>query len=70
MATVDDRMQARRLRTANRRTAWALAAVALVFFVGSIASRELGPQAGLGAVGLAAFAFVVFAIGRHLRSKR
>ena len=69
MAAPDDRFPERRLRAANRRTAWTLAVIAFVFFTGTIASRQLGPQAGLAAVGLAMFAFVVFAIARHLRRK-
>ena len=68
-AAPDDRVPEKRLRAANRRTAWTLAVIALVFFAGTIASRQLGPQAGLAAVGLALFAFVAFAIGRHLRRK-
>ena len=60
---------AARLRAANRRTAWALALIALVFFAGTLASRQLGPKYGLAAVGCAAFVFIVFAIGRHLRGK-
>jgi hypothetical protein len=67
MAEFDQRRSA---RARNRRTGWALAAIALVFFAGSIAARELGPQAGLAAIGLAMFAFVVLAIGSHLLRRR
>ena len=59
-----------KLRARNLRTAAALALVALVFFAGTIGARELGPQIGLAAVGCAAFVFLVFAIGRHLRRDR
>ena len=60
----------RDLRARNRRTAIALALIALTFFGGTIAARELGPQAGLAAVGGAAFVFLVLAIGRHFRGDR
>lgn len=66
---MDDATHAK-LRARNLRTAGVLAAVALLFFAGTIASRELGPQLGLAAVGCAALAFIVFAIGRHLRRER
>ena len=66
---MDDVSQSK-LRARNLRTAAALALVALLFFVGTIAARELGPQIGLAAVGGGAFLFLVFAIGRHVRRDR
>lgn len=54
-------------RAANLRTALVLAAIALTFFVGVIASKFVGgPAAGMGAVGFAVLLFLAFAIGRNL----
>ena len=58
-------------RAANRRTAWVLAGIAAVFFVGFIATRPLADTAtGLSVVGLAVLLFLVVAIGRNLRSRK
>jgi hypothetical protein len=60
-----------RLRAANLRTALVLAALALTFFVGVIASHLFGGYgAGMTAVGFAVFVFLAFAIGRALASRR
>jgi O-antigen/teichoic acid export membrane protein len=56
-----------RLRRANRRTALTLASIALLFFVGIIATRYLDSSAaGIAAMGTAVLAFLVVAIGRNL----
>lgn len=60
-----------RLRATNLRTALVLAALALTFFVGVIASHYFGGYAaGMSAVGFAVFVFLAFAIGRNLASRR
>jgi len=60
-----------RLRVSNRRTALALLSLAVVFFVGIIASRFMGgPATGVGVVGVAVLLYLVVAIGRNLRDKR
>ena len=60
-----------RLRAANRRTAFVLAAIAMLFFVGIIGSKFIGGQAtGIGVVGAAVLLYLVVAIGRNLRDKR
>jgi hypothetical protein len=65
------RDDARKLRAANLRTALVLASIALVFFVGVIASRFMGGYAtGMSVVGFGVFAFLAFAIGRHLAGGR
>jgi hypothetical protein len=57
-----------RLRAANLRTAWVLASIAAVFFVGIIASKFLGsPSTSIGVMGGAVLLFLVVAIGRNLR---
>ena len=57
-----------RLRAANLRTAWVLASIAAVFFVGIIASKFLGsPSASIGVMGAAVLLFLIVAIGRNLR---
>jgi hypothetical protein len=58
-----------RLRTANRKTALVLLSIALVFFVGVIATRFMGgPVTGIVVLGTAVLLFLVIAIGRNLRS--
>jgi K+-sensing histidine kinase KdpD len=58
----------RRLRAANLRTALVFASIALVFFVGIIASQWLGgPVVGVLVMGVAVLVFLAFAIGRSLR---
>jgi hypothetical protein len=60
-----------RLRAANRRTAFVLAAIAALFFVGIIGSKFIGGQTtGIGVVGAAVLLYLVVAIGRNLRDKR
>ena len=55
-------------RASIRRTAWILASIALVFFVGVIASRWFGDQStGMTVVGAAVFLFLLLGIGRHLK---
>jgi hypothetical protein len=57
-----------RLRAANLRTAWILASIAAVFFVGIIASKFLGsPSTSISVIGAAVLLFLVVAIGRNLR---
>jgi hypothetical protein len=62
---------AARLRAQNRRTAFVLLSIAIVFFVGIIATKFMGgPATGIGVVGSAVLLYLVVAIGRNLRSKR
>ena len=57
-----------RLRQANLRTALAISAIAVLFFVGVIASQLAGDSAiGISLVGGAVLLFLIFAIGRNLR---
>ena len=57
-----------RVRRANLRTGFILAGIALVFFVGIIATRFVGDSAiGMSVVSLAILLFLVIAIGRNLR---
>jgi hypothetical protein len=59
---------AARLRSSNRTTALVLASIAVVFFVGIIATKFMGgPVTGIGIVGAAVLLFLVVAIGRNLR---
>jgi hypothetical protein len=59
---------AARLKSANRTTALVLASIAVVFFVGIIATKFMGgPVTGIGIVGSAVLLFLVVAIGRNLR---
>ena len=59
---------AARLKAANRRTAFMLFAIALLFFVGIIASRFIdSPLVSTGVIGGAVLLYLVVAIGRHLR---
>jgi hypothetical protein len=65
-----DRTADARLRSANRRTALVLGAVAIVFFVGIIATRFVdGSANGIAVMGAAVVAFLVIAIGRNLRGR-
>ena len=60
-----------RRKVANRRTAFALASIAVVFFAGIIATRFVDePTTGIGIMGGAVLLFLVFAIGRNLIDKR
>lgn len=62
---------AAKVRAANVRTAAILFAIALVFFVGFIASRFMGDSAtGMTVVGIAVLLFLVIAIGRNLKSRK
>ena len=57
-----------RLRASNRRVAWTLSSIAIVFFAGIIATRWLGGGTiGIGVMGAAVLLFLVIAIGRNLR---
>ncbi|MGI8896503.1 MAG: cytochrome oxidase small assembly protein [Casimicrobiaceae bacterium] len=57
-----------RIRRANLRTGLILAAIALVFFVGIIATRFIGDSAtGMSVVGISILLFLAIAIGRNLR---
>lgn len=57
-------------RAGIRRTAWILASIAAVFFVGVFASRLLGDASlGMTVIGAAVFLFLLLGIGRHLRRK-
>ena len=63
--STDDRAK---LRAANLRTAWVLASIAVVFFVGIIASKFLGsPSTSISVLGGAVLLFLIVAIGRNLR---
>jgi hypothetical protein len=45
--------------------------IAIVFFVGIIATKFMGgPATGIGVVGSAVLLYLIVAIGRNLRSKR
>jgi hypothetical protein len=60
-----------RLKAANRRMALVLASIALLFFVGIIATRYIGDATtGIGVLGGAVLLFLVIAIGRNLHDKR
>ena len=55
-------------RTANRRTAWVLASIAVVFFVGVILAQYAGsPSVGIAVLGFAILGFLIVAIGRNVR---
>ncbi len=57
-----------RLRRANRRTALAVLAVALLFFAGVIAAQFIGDAAtGMAVLGAAILLFLCVAIARNLR---
>jgi len=57
-----------RLRAANRRTGLTLLAIAVLFFVGIIATRLIdSPALSTGIIGGAVLLYLVVAIGRHLR---
>jgi len=59
---------ATRLRSANMRTAFVLAAIAAVFFVGILVAKFVGDAAtGMTVLGAAVLLFLVVAIGRNLR---
>jgi uncharacterized membrane protein (DUF485 family) len=71
MPTAPDRAAASELKARNRRTAFILLSIALVFFVGIIAAQLLGgPASGIGVTGSVILLFLVLAIGRNLRGKR
>jgi len=55
-------------RAASRRTAWVLASVAMVFFVGVILAQYAGsPSVGIAILGLAILGFLIVAIGSNVR---
>jgi hypothetical protein len=56
------------VRANVRRTAWILASIAVVFFVGLFASRLVGDTSlAMTIIGAAVFFFLLFGIGRHLK---
>ena len=60
--------EAARRRAANLKTALILLAIALVFFVGIIASKFMGdPTTSISVLGTAVLLYLVVAIGRNLR---
>ena len=60
-----------RVKAANRRTALLLLAIAVLFFVGIIASRFIdSPLVSTGVIGGAVLLYLIVAIGRHLRTKK
>ena len=62
---------AARLRSSNRTTALVLLSIAIVFFVGIIATKYMGgPATGIGVVGAAVLLYLVVAIGRNLRGRQ
>jgi hypothetical protein len=68
MDDVMDRDDASGLKAANRRTGLMLLAIALLFFVGIIATRLIdSPALSTGIVGGAVLLYLIVAIGRHLR---
>ena len=70
-AAIPKTNEAARLRASNRKTALVLAAIALIFFVGIIATKFMGGQKmGIGILGSAVLLFLIVAIGRNLRDKR
>ena len=57
-----------RLRNANRRTAFTIAAIAVLFFAGVIAAQFVGDAAtGMAVLGAAVLLFLCVAIGRNIR---
>jgi hypothetical protein len=59
------------LRSRNRKTALVLLSIAVVFFVGIIATQFMGgPATGIGIMGSVVLLFLVVAIGRNLRGKQ
>jgi hypothetical protein len=57
-----------RLRSANRRTALTIAAIAGLFFAGVIAAQFVGDAAtGMAVLGAAILLFLCVAIGRNIR---
>ena len=56
-------------RAASVRTAWVLASIALVFFVGVILAQYAGsPSVGIAVLGFAILGFLIVAIGRNVRT--
>ena len=63
-----DSSAAAQLKAANRRTALTLLSIALVFFVGVIATHfAVDATTGIAVIGSAVLLFLVVAIGRTLR---
>ena len=57
-----------RLRSANLRTALAVASIAVLLFIGVIAAQFVGDSAtGMSVVAAAVLLFLAFAIGRNFR---
>jgi len=56
------------LRAANKRTALALASIALVFFLGIVFAKWMGDgDSGMTVLGVAVLLFLVFAVVRSIR---
>ncbi|HTL76054.1 MAG TPA: hypothetical protein VL654_07010 [Casimicrobiaceae bacterium] len=67
-AMASDPLHDPRVRAATRRTGLMLAAIALLFFFGIIASRLIDSEVvSIGVVGGAILLYLLVAIGRHLR---
>lgn len=61
----------KKTRARNVRTALVFLLIALTFFFGAIFSKYMGGyEVGMSVVGFAIFVFLVFAIGRNLRSRK
>ena len=68
MREYQPRPQDPRIRAANRRTAFVLASIALVFFVGIVFAKYMGDAGtSMTVLGAAVLLFLVLAIGRNLR---
>ncbi len=66
--TTESHDRSEQQRRANVRTALVLASVALVFFVGILATRFMGDgSTGISVLGGAVLLFLILAIGRNLR---
>jgi hypothetical protein len=60
--------EAARRKAANLKTALVLLSIAVVFFVGIIASKFMGsPTTSISIIGAAVLLYLVVAIGRNLR---
>lgn len=70
MAQAPTRSDDPRVRAANRRTAFVLVAIAVVFFFGIVFAKYMGDAGtSMTVLGLAVLLFLVVAIGRSLRKK-
>ncbi|HEY8243514.1 MAG TPA: cytochrome oxidase small assembly protein [Casimicrobiaceae bacterium] len=56
------------VRASIRRTGWILASIAVIFFLGVLASRLIGDTSlAMTVIGVSVFSFLLFGIGRHLK---